>query len=120
MLSTSAKSPIEWKPEYDFVGNDKWKEYRSVIRLTIPGNLCVPAKWTADPTELEFVLDGRTMSIVQDGETLASGEVDGSLSSRITGGVNAVDVKWGRGVFGEFGGKTIEGQVEAQGEAIQR
>ena len=23
MLSTSAKSPIEWKPEYDFVGDDK-------------------------------------------------------------------------------------------------
>ena len=115
MLSTSAKTPIEWKPEYDFVGGDRLEEYGAVIRLTMPGNLCVPAKWTDGPTELEFVLDGRTMSIVQDGETLASAEVDGSLATRITGGVNTGEVKWGRGVFGEYGGKTLEGRVETSG-----
>ena len=116
MLSTSAKSPTEWKPEYDFVGDDKWKEYGAVIRLTMPGNLCAPATWTDGPTVLEFVLDGSTMSIVQDGEALASIQVDGNLASRIAGGVNSGDVRWGRGVFGEYGGKTLEGRVETMGD----
>ncbi|MDP6780009.1 MAG: hypothetical protein QGI83_24855, partial [Candidatus Latescibacteria bacterium] len=49
ILSTCAKSPTEWKPEYDFVGDGKWKEYGAVIRLTMPGSLCATTSWTDGP-----------------------------------------------------------------------
>ena len=111
-ISTSAKSPTEWEPAYDFVGEGRWMEYGTVHRLTVPGSLSVPLRWTDGPTQLDFVLDGRTMAIVQDGDELASVIPDASLTSGINAGLKAGEVTWGRGIFGDFGGVTLDGRVE--------
>ena len=87
-------------------------EYGTVHRLTVPGSLSVPLRWTDGPTQLDFVLDGRTMAIVQDGDELASVIPDASLTSGINAGLKAGEVTWGRGIFGDFGGVTLDGRVE--------
>ena len=111
MISTSAKSPTEWEPAFDFVGEGRWLEYGTVHRLTMPGSLSVPVKWTEGATRLDFVLKERTMAIVQDGDELASAPIDGSLEA----GMGAGEAAWGRGVFGSFGGLALEGWVETNG-----
>lgn len=114
MISTSAKWPCEWKPEYDFLGGDRWKEYGSVVRLTMPGNLSAPIRWTARETELEFTVSREGMRIKQDGQTLASARVEGNLLAEIGKAPSLGAVAWGEGVFGRFGGATLEGQVGTQ------
>jgi hypothetical protein len=113
MVGTSAKWPCDWKPDMDFLGDDKWKEYGSVIRLTMPGALCAPLAWTDGPTDLEFVIKGRDMVISQDGKTLASCKLDEALAAMIADSPGLDDVVWGKGAFGLFGGKAVRGEVRA-------
>jgi len=108
-VSTSAKSPVEWQPEYTFVGDDRWLEYGVVYRLTTPGSLSAPVRWTGEPTRLEFICGENGMAIVQDGRRLAAGP---PLDMTGTVGVSGEDVTWGRGVFGQYGGLTLDGQIE--------
>ena len=73
--------------------------------------------WTGQTTQLEFVLAGGTMAILQDGEELASAPIDASLAPGIEAGVAAGEVTWGRGVFGSLSGVSLEGRVEAAGSS---
>ena len=107
MISTSPKGPCRWEPRFDFVGNDKWKEYGAVIRLKMPGNLCAPVAWTDGPTELRFVVTGKEMIIAQDGRRLASTGIDDSLAGNLSAGLSPDGVMWGNGVFGPFAGTIL-------------
>ena len=111
MISTSAKWPCEWKPEFKFLGDDKWKEYGSVFRLTMPGHLSAPVRWTQGETELEFILSGDEMRITQDGKSLASTRMGAALAAEIARAAKLGECTWRHGVFGRFGGATLEGTV---------
>jgi hypothetical protein len=78
----------------------------------MPGSLSAAVRWTDRPTRLQFRVDGQDMSILQDGELLASTPLDEALARRLTVRVRAEDVTWGRGIFGDFGGASVRGQLE--------
>lgn len=106
-VGTSSKSPSTWDPEtFPFLAPEKWKSYGTVYRLTMPGHLSAPAKWTDGATTMKFVIDGARLSIEQDGEELASTE----LGEQVEGIKDAVD--WGSGVFGRFNGVSIDGTIQ--------
>jgi hypothetical protein len=113
MVSTSAKWPCKWAPKLGFPGKGKWLEYGSVIRLNMPGNLCVPVKWTNGPTELTFTIGGGRMRIAQDGKELASAKLTGPLSAKVDASPGLGKTGWGQGVFGAFVGVDLEGSAEA-------
>jgi hypothetical protein len=111
-ISTSAKWPCDWEPEkFAFLAPDKWKSYGSVYRMTMPGHLGATTKWTGSPATFEFVIDGATMSILQDGVELASTTVTGPLAERLGAMSNLSDIKWGNGIYGPFTGPAVSGVV---------
>ena len=114
MVSTSAKWPCKWEPELGFPGEGKWKEYGSVIRLRMSGNLCAPVRWTSEATELQFIVSGDEMRIVQDGERLASAKLGAALAGEIAKAPGLGEVTWGHGVFGQFAGAALDGKAETR------
>lgn len=112
MISTSAKYPCKWASAFDFLGDDKRKEYGSVVRLRTPGHLSAPVRWKQATTQLEFVISGDDLRIVQDGEELASGKIGAALAAAIAAAPNLEKTTWGQGVFGKFTGASLKGQVE--------
>ncbi len=111
-VSTSTKGPGEWKPEYEFVGDDKWKEYGTVHRLKTPGHLSASLQWQDGPMELQFVISGDELRIMQDGKELGSAKLGAELAAAIATAGGPADVKWGSGVFGQFAGAALDGSVE--------
>jgi hypothetical protein len=101
-VSTSAKWHCQWEPKFDFLANDKWKEYGQVWRLAIPGNLSASIAWKDGPTELQFLIARDEMMIVQDGKQLAAAPI----STALTAALESAKVTWGRGVFGPFAGSS--------------
>lgn len=111
-VSTSAKSPCEWNPEkYPFLAPSKWKSYGAVYKLTIPGHLSAATKWTSGPTTFKFIIRDNEMSIVQDGERIASTKLTGPLAERLSKVVELNNGSWGQGIYGRFGGTSIEGTM---------
>ena len=109
LVSTSAKSPIPWEPKAGFVGNGRWREYGTVTRLTMSGSLSIPVRWTSGPTHIECLADNESLSILQDGEVLASTPFGGGL---LDAGVREEAITWGRGIFGDFSGVSLDGDME--------
>ncbi|MCP4643341.1 MAG: hypothetical protein GY851_23040 [bacterium] len=116
MISTSAKWPCDWEPKFDFVGDDKWKEYGTVTRLTVPGHVSAPVAWTDGPTELRFRVNGEGMTIAQDGKTIATTKLPKPLSTVAVSGVG--DVTWKAGLYGAFSGAALEGEVVVAGDSM--
>ena len=114
-ISTSAKSPFDWNAKaFPFLAPDKWKAYGKVYRTTMPGHLAAPTKWTDGPTTIEFLVRGSEISIEQDGRRLAETTMTGSLAEQ-SGRVKALKgVKWGDGIYGRFGGASINGTINGQ------
>jgi hypothetical protein len=111
-VSTSAKSPVAWEPEqFPFLAPDKWKSYGAVHRLTMPGHLGANVAWTDGPTTLEFTLRDAEMTISQDGRKIAATKVTSQLADQLRKLSDLKSVSWGDGLYGKFGGKTIEGTV---------
>lgn len=108
MVSTSAKANDRWEPRFEFLADDKWKEYGRVVRLTVPGNLSAPIAWKDGPTELEFVITRDRMMILQDSTCLA----ETAIAPTLTTGLKSAKITWGRGVFGSFAGKLLAQSVE--------
>ncbi len=101
-ISTSAKNSTPYEPKYDFLTeDDRWKEYGSVYRLTLPGHLSVYTEWKNGPTTFEFTLTNDRMSVSQDGRDLGSASIDPKLAAQIV----PKDITWGYGVYGKFRGK---------------
>ncbi|MBI2300485.1 MAG: hypothetical protein HYU66_16350, partial [Armatimonadetes bacterium] len=111
IASTSAKAPCDWEPRFEFLGGEKWKAYGTIYRLTIPGSLSVPVAWTAGPTELRLSIRGDEMRIEQDGRLLGAAKLPEALLARLRG-AEYQPVQWGRGVFGRYGGESLDGTVE--------
>jgi hypothetical protein len=114
-IGTSAKWPCKWEPRFDFLPDGKWQEYGSVIRLRMPGSLSAPVQWTEGPTELAFAIEGGTMRVEQDGRELDSAGLGEALAAAITTAGGLGEVEWGTGVFGRFGGKSVEGGAPVGG-----
>lgn len=113
-VSTSAKAPFEFTPgRYPFLEPDRWKSYGRVYRVTMPGHLSAPIRWTAGPTTLEFLIDDRQISIRQDGRVLGNSPLTGSLA-RLAGKAKRLEkVDWGTGIFGPHRCVSLHGEVIA-------
>ena len=111
-VSTSAKSPCRWDAErFPFLAPDKWKSYGSVYRITMPGHLGAPTRWTDGPTALEFTIRGADVTISQDGRQLATTRLTGRLAERLRATAGFRGVTWGEGIYGTFRGTAIEGRI---------
>lgn len=107
-VSTSAKHPCAWEPEkFPFLTPDLWKSYGAVYRVTIPGHLSGSLRWTDGPTTLIFELQQDKLTIWQDGSAIASQGVDGALADLLRMPPRLEAVSWGRGVYGDYGGRSL-------------
>jgi hypothetical protein len=115
IAATSAKSPFEWDAKaFPFLAPEKWKSYGMVYRLTMPGHLDVPTRWTDGPTTLEFTIDSEAIVITQDGERLVSKRLSGPEAKWLGSVKKLSEVTWGNGIYGRYGGVAIEGDFEVK------
>jgi hypothetical protein len=116
-ISTSSKGVSEWQPEkFPFLAPDKWKSYGKVYRVTMPGHLAAPTKWTAGATKISFIIRGTEVTIKQDNHNLATTKLGGRLAA-LVGQAESLkfrDVHWGDGVYGKFGGTSITGTIDTE------
>ena len=102
----------KWKPkEFPFLAPEKWKSYGKVYRATMPGHLAAPTKWTDGPTTIEFLVRGNEIMIRQDGKTIGTATLTGSLAGKLAKVKALKNVKWGDGTYGRFAGKAIKGSI---------
>lgn len=114
-ISTSAKAPYKWEPKtYPFLAPQKWKSYGKVYRATMPGHLAAPTQWTDGPTTFKFVINGDELSIEQDGKRSATTTLTGSLAKKLSESGSVKTPEWGNGIYGRFGGPSINGSVSTQ------
>lgn len=110
-VSTSAKYPCEWDADrYPFLAPDRWQAYGAVYRLTMPGHLGAKTAWTTGASLFEFSIRDATLSIQQDGHTLATTVVSGPLGDQLRRTTQWKPVAWGNGIYGRFTGPRLEGQ----------
>lgn len=111
-IATSAKAPYPWQPErYPFLADGKWKSYGKIFRATMPGHLSAATRWTKGPTQLKFTIGRGRMMIHQDGELIGTSPLPGSLATRIAKAKPLDDIRWKTGIYGEFDGKSLSGEV---------
>jgi hypothetical protein len=107
-LSTSSKGTYEWSDRYDFLTEEQRREYGSVLRLRMPGNLSAQMRWKESPTRLTFQYDGRTMSIQQDGTSIATARLERPLIADLAD----LKVSWSQGVYGPLNGELRKHSLE--------
>jgi hypothetical protein len=114
-IATSAKSPFEWDAKaFPFLAPDKWKSYGKVFRTTMPGHLAAPTRWTDGPTTIDFTIRGPELAVHQDGKPLATTTLIGPLADEV-GRMKALEnVTWGDGIYGRFGGDSLQGRINGQ------
>ena len=114
-ISTSAKSPQKWDPKLTpFLAPDKWKSYGKVYRVSLPGHLSAPTKWTQGATTLVFTVTDAEMSIKQDGAVLTKIPLDASLAKLLSRTDVLENVGWGEGVFGPHRCVSLDGSVQGR------
>ena len=114
-IATSSKAPFKWEPEkFPFLAPNKWKSYGKVYQLTMAGHLSAPTKWTEGPTTIEFMLNGSELAVLQDGKRLASTQLTGSLAQDLGKIKSFKNIKWGKGIYGPFGGTSMKGKINIQ------
>jgi len=116
-ISTSAKVPDEWRPEaFPFLAPEKWKSYGKVYRVTMPGHLAAPTKWTDGPTKIDFIIRDTEVTIEQDETRLATATLTGPLAAQVgrAESLKFRDVHWGNAIYGQFGGTSITGTIDTQ------
>lgn len=112
LISTSSKGVSPWDAKsFPFLAPDKWKSYGAVYRLTMPGHLSAPTKWTTGSTTLEFIIRDREMSIRQDGVLMGTSRLTGSLAAQIGKARSLKTVRWGSGIYGPHQCVSLEGKV---------
>ena len=108
MLSTSSKGTGLWQDRYKFLNEPQRREYGAVLQLHMPGNLATQIKWQDRPIRLEFLIRGDQMSIVQDGQTLATAAQPGiDLNA-----VKSWSIHWKQGVFGPLNAQLLKTATE--------
>lgn len=110
IFSTSAKSPLEWEPKYSFVDNDRWKEYGSVHRMYVPGNLSVYIDYGDGNVDLRFSLADGFQTIEQNRRIIARHPISNDIERLIEQSTPESPAN-GKGIFGAFGGRSIEVEV---------
>ena len=111
VISTSAKWPFEPEPRPAFMTANQLAEYGSVWRLRVPGCLSAAIHPVEMPTTLEFAITEAGMTITQDGLPLASTVLEPALADRLRNAGGWAEPTWGGGVFGRFGGRSVEGAM---------
>ncbi|MBG89659.1 MAG: hypothetical protein CMO80_22550 [Verrucomicrobiales bacterium] len=110
-VGTSNKSPRRWDPKlWPFLAPDKWQDYGKVYRVTMPGHLSAPTKWTRGKTTFVFNIRGSEMSIRQDGAILANARLGPRLAGALSGVEATSQVKWGAGIYGPHRCVSLEGR----------
>ena len=108
-LSVSAKGCPERDMRLEFLHDDSvYDQYRSVFRVTKPGCISAPIKWTGKPIELQFRVTESEVTILQDGQILGSAAVRGEAVS----GLKGSQITWGTGMFGSLKANLQESSVE--------
>ena len=111
-VSTSSKGVAKWKPEaFPFLAPEKWQSYGKIYRVTIPGHLSAPTRWTDGPTTLEFIIGVNEITIIQDGTRLATTRLDGPLAKQLEKLKPFKTVHWGSGIYGHFDGVSLKGTI---------
>ena len=111
-VSTSSKGVDKWNPEaFPFLAPEKWKSYGKIYRVTIPGHLAAPTKWTNGPTRLEFIISDDEITITQDGARLATTRLDGPLAEQLGKLKHFKTIQWGSGIYGHFDGVSLRGTI---------
>ncbi|MCK5805525.1 MAG: hypothetical protein KAI66_22020 [Lentisphaeria bacterium] len=114
-ISTSAKWPCKWDAKTaPFLAPDKWKSYGTVHRMVMPGQLSAVTKWTNRPIQIEFVVNGAEITIVQDGKQLAQTTLSGALGESLKTMTKLDKISWGSGIYGPFNGLTIKGSTSGR------
>jgi hypothetical protein len=104
MISKSAKWtwPADMQPE--FMTNEQRLEHAQITKLTVPGNLTVPLKWTGKAIHLSLFITSDSMTIEQDGQLIAELPITADMADR----VRDAEVKLGQGIFGPFAGESVD------------
>ena len=104
MISTSSKGTAEWRNTYRFLNEPQRQEYGSLLELRLPGNLAAQVKWTTEPTTLDFKVSSDQLTILQDGQEIATSQLPASMLESLQG----VTTHWRRGIFGQLKGRLLE------------
>lgn len=81
--------------------DDIWNEYRTIHRMRKSGCTAGPVAWTDGPTQLEFTAEGDRMEVAQDGNVIATANVDPDAVQKM----EAATIEWGNGMFGPLSGQ---------------
>lgn len=107
LASTSAKWPIDLAEPPDFMAPEALSEYGSVIAIRTPGCISAPITWTEGATGFEFSITGDTMTIRQDGRSLAAAPLDEHMAAALAAAGDLTPLRSGSGVYGPFGGTSV-------------
>jgi hypothetical protein len=107
-LSTSSKGTVDWKDEYKFLSDQQRREYGSVLRLRMPGALAAPIKWHDHPTRFTFSIEPESITIHQDGELLATGQLPNDFDINLS----ELSITWGDGTYGPVRGTLTKMESE--------
>jgi len=69
-IATSAKGSRPWDPSIDFLDEAAREEYGRVHRMTRPGHLAAPLRWTEGPTTIVIRLTDDAIDVLQDGRPI--------------------------------------------------
>ncbi|NQT17704.1 MAG: hypothetical protein HQ582_33420 [Planctomycetes bacterium] len=100
-VSTSAKGTYPWDDRYTFLTDGQRREYGSVLRLRMPGNLAAQIEWKGQPIQLAFSVGPDRLTILQDGKELAAAALERGFTADLSG----LSVTWGQGIFGPLRGE---------------
>ncbi|MDH7570302.1 MAG: hypothetical protein QHJ73_12045 [Armatimonadota bacterium] len=102
-VATANKGGTPRPPDLGFPDDALLQEYGRIHRLTLPGHLSGPIRWTGAPIRFRFLVTPDWAQLFQDGREIASAPVTPALAA----GLRGAKVTWGRGVYGPFVGKVL-------------
>lgn len=109
IIATANKGGAVYEPRLTFLDDASWREYGAIHRFRLPGHLSVSLRPTDGPAALEFRIAADRMSVLQDGEELASAPLDPAAMD----GFRIHRVNWGKGVFGAAAAEPRDYAVDA-------
>lgn len=97
LVSTSNKNGALFEERLRFLADGRHAEYGAVHGLTLPGHQSVPMVWTGRPVQFGVHLSARKITLLREGEMLASLPLPRDSKPAA--------IHWGRGVFGPLHGR---------------
>ena len=106
-ISTSAKSSRPWTPEFGFLDEKARDEYGRVYRMTRPGAVAVPLRWTDGPTKIRVTLEPDSIVVHQDDRLAARARRAEPKNRPSAEALRSAQLVTGEGLYGPL-------QVKAQ------